>query len=182
MSSWGGLHLPVRLNSSSQQCLLPALRRGAGGALVKHFRMEITIYNYNTSASLNTENKKKKIEERNLLLPPGRSSYLIPEDRFSVCAIFVAGSAVCKRASSAENLRETHYESGGQKLSRDVESKQPHTLLPLNLSSLSEVPPAVWLLSSETAGLEQAALTQRAARQDKVTRASSPHRCLMSRM
>lgn len=58
---------------------------------------------------------------------------------------------------------------GGQKLSRDVESKQPHALLPPNLISLSEVLPAVRLLSSETAGLEQTALTQGSARQDKVT-------------
>lgn len=87
---------------------VPALRRGAGRAFVKHFGMEITIYNCNTSAFLSTEDKK---EGRNLSLPPGRSSYLIPEDCFSVCAIFVAGSAVCKRANNAENLREIHYKS-----------------------------------------------------------------------
>lgn len=58
---------------------------------------------------------------------------------------------------------------GSQKLSGDMESRQPHALQPLNLISLSEVLPAVWLLSSETAGLEQTALTQRSAKQDKVT-------------
>ena len=59
--------------------------------------------------------------------------------------------------------------AGGQKLSGDVESKQPHALQPPNLISCSEALPAVWLLSSETAGLEQTALTQRSAGQDKVT-------------
>lgn len=58
---------------------------------------------------------------------------------------------------------------GGQKLSRDVESKQPHALQPPNLISLSEVLPAVWLLSLETAGLEQTALTPRSDGQDNVT-------------
>lgn len=60
VSGPGGLCSSVKLYSSSQQCLLPALRRGAGRALVKHFGMEITIYNCNTSAFLNTENKKRK--------------------------------------------------------------------------------------------------------------------------
>lgn len=60
VSSPGGLLSSVRLHSLSQQCLLPALRRGAGGALAKTFGMEITIYNCNTSAFLNMENKKRK--------------------------------------------------------------------------------------------------------------------------
>lgn len=72
--------------------------------------MEITAYSRNISAFLNRENKKRKGKKGIFFLPPGRSSYLIPEDCFSVCAIFVAGSALSERASSAENLREIHYE------------------------------------------------------------------------
>lgn len=95
VSGWGGLCCSVKLQSSSQQCLLPALRRGASRALAKHFGMEITIYICSTSASSNTKNKKRKEKKETFFLPPGRSSYLIPKDRFSVCAIFVAGSAAC---------------------------------------------------------------------------------------
>lgn len=83
---------------------------GCWGALAKHLRMEITAYSRNISAFLNRENKKRKGKKGIFFLPPGRSSYLIPEDCFSVCAIFVAGSALSERASSAENLREIHYE------------------------------------------------------------------------
>lgn len=60
VSGWGELCSSGKLQSSSQQCLLPALRRGASPALAKHFGMEITIYICNTSASSKHKEQKKK--------------------------------------------------------------------------------------------------------------------------